>query len=335
MLLVRLRRRRLRSDVVVAGSRPIAHRWPPIVYFSTSVALLALMVTGVAIASRAVAREDHYGLLVVRGTTFSNSAIFNVCVNGRGIKKVAPGMWGDWSPTSRRLVVERVTRTGRTLTSALFLVSETGRAARRLSSSQLAEYWPAWSWDGRRVILTRESQPNRGYLFYTAGRLWSIDYRTRLGRPLSHGLPPGSVAFLPAARPDGRVAFSVIAPPIQHRASKPGADIYLLDQDGAIRPLLTDRASESVGPAAWSPDGRKLAFFRRGQGIFVLDVRTMQVVRLTNEPGDSFPGWSPDGRRIAFTRGADVYVMRSSGADVELVIRNALTTGRWWERSGC
>jgi Tol biopolymer transport system component len=242
-------------------------------------------------------------------------------------------MYGDWSPDGRSLVVQRVVRAGRPLRTALFVVSSNGRELRRLTSSPLAEYLPTWTAGGR-IVFTREARANRGYLFYTAGGLQSVAARGGSERRLANSLPPGSVAFLPAGGPGGQIVFSVIHQPIRHEASKPGADLYLLDRSGKVRPLVTDKASDSVGPAAWSPDGQRIAFFRRGRGIFVLDPRTKRVTQLTNVPTDAFPGWSPSGERIAFTRGNSVYTMGAGGTDLRLVVRDAFASGSW-ARGGC
>jgi dipeptidyl aminopeptidase/acylaminoacyl peptidase len=276
---------------------------------------------------------EHGRLLIVRGDGFLKSTLFSVCVDTGKLTRLTPGMYGDWSPDGRTLVVGRVVHAGRPLRTALFLVSSAGRELRRLTTSPLAAYWPTWTVDAR-IVFTREERPNSGYLFYTAGGLWSIAASGGPEQRLANSLPPGSVAFLPAGGPRGQIVFSVIHPPIRHEASKPGADLYLLDRSGKVWPLVTDEASDSVGPAAWSADGQRIAFFRRGRGIFVLDLRTKQVTQLTNGSTDAFPGWSPSGERIAFTRESNVYTMSADGTDVRLVVREAFSSGRW-VRGGC
>jgi len=235
---------RARPVTATRSSRPHATGTAPMV--AALSLFMALSVPGMSWAAPEGGR-----LLLVRGGDFSNSDILALCLQTGKLARIAAGMYGDWSPDGRTLVVQRVVHPGRPLRTALFLVSATGRERPRLTSSSLAAYWPTWTPSGR-IVYTREARPNRGYLFYTAGALWSIG--TGSGPPgrLSTGLPAGSVAFLAAAGPGGQLIFSVIRPPIRHQASKPGADLYMLDRSRNLRPLVTDPASDSVGPAAWS-----------------------------------------------------------------------------------
>ncbi|NTU85812.1 MAG: hypothetical protein HGA45_41860, partial [Chloroflexales bacterium] len=79
------------------------------------------------------------------------------------------------------------------------------------------------------------------------------------------------------------------------------------------------------GRAAWSPDGRSIAFAARTAATRTSDIylltldRPERPVNLTNSPfDDEEPAWSPDSERIAFTRtregNSDVFVMLASGA---------------------
>ena len=59
--------------------------------------------------------------------------------------------------------------------------------------------------------------------------------------------------------------------------------------------------------AAWSPDGKRIAFSsRRGargdQDIYVMSADGTDLVRLTSSPAEEYDAaWSPDGKRIALT----------------------------------
>jgi hypothetical protein len=90
---------------------------------------------------------------------------------------------------------------------------------------------------------------------------------------------------------------------------------------GAATPPQRLAAGYPAAPAAWSPNGRKLAVERPG-GLYVVDVATGTAKLVF--PGTFFvPGdWSPDSRRLAIT----VQSRRIDKEDIRIV--NADGTGR-------
>lgn len=80
--------------------------------------------------------------------------------------------------------------------------------------------------------------------------------------------------------------------------------LYLTNlKAGDSKPLT--RGSESARQAAWSPDGKSIAFARTVKGksqLFVMSLDGGEAWQLTSLPyGASGPMWSPDGKQIAFT----------------------------------
>jgi Tol biopolymer transport system component len=59
---------------------------------------------------------------------------------------------------------------------------------------------------------------------------------------------------------------------------------------------------------AWSPDGRRIAFVRRG-AVLVAGADGSAVRRLTRDASASWPAWSPDGDRVVFTGGRDLFTV--------------------------
>jgi TolB protein len=87
-----------------------------------------------------------------------------------------------------------------------------------------------------------------------------------------------------------------------------GGDIVVVEPDGSGRRTLISGTTE-LGSMAYSPDGRRLAYFSKAQagGTFdltVVDADGANPVTVASEIGQLTgfsPDWSPDGSRIAFS----------------------------------
>ncbi len=123
------------------------------------------------------------------------------------------------------------------------------------------------------------------------------------------------------------VSFGVACPPfydhILFMSYRDGqSDFWVMRADGSNQVNLT--SGQAIGSlAAWSPDGRKIAFVCGDSGqsdVCVMGMDGSGPVNLTNDAAnDDFPDWSPDGTRIAFTTDRDgnseVYVMGVDGSN--------------------
>jgi len=128
--------------------------------------------------------------------------------------------------------------------------------------------------------------------------------------------------YMPAWSPDQRtIAFT------SYRGATAG--LYLRNiYEGTETPVATKGTSYS---AAFSPDGKKLAFSSSmaedgNTDIFVMDLETRKIKRLTfNAATETAPSWSPTGREIAFTTdrlgtgNPQIYVMDAEGSNVRKV----------------
>jgi Tol biopolymer transport system component len=133
---------------------------------------------------------------------------------------------------------------------------------------------------------------------------------------------PSAVAAFPGE--NGKIAFSSGSFGI--RGGR--LDITTVEAaGGALRRLTTTPSSDNLSQgAAWSPDGRRIAFHRFFYAddscrIYVMDADGSDLREIpTNAHCAASPAWSPDGHRIAFQREQssptyyrDIWVMDADG----------------------
>ena len=163
----------------------------------------------------------------------------------------------------------------------------------------------------------------------------------------------------PAWSPDGsQLAVSMDAGPVTETGPWPGPTrfgIAIVDVDSGKATQIVDNEN-AVGQnrfARWSPDGKRLVFYRgraKSDGtiqtaIFVVDVDGSNLRRLT--PWDMLagdPDWSPNGDLIAFSTypsrefepmdPSELYTMRPDGSGIKALTSNGedgprATEPRW------
>lgn len=124
---------------------------------------------------------------------------------------------------------------------------------------------------------------------------------------------------------DGRIVFNSTG--AVHGGA---ADLWIMNGDGSDIARLTQTSGSELEPA-WSPNGKRIAFIRRGD-VFTMKATGGGRLRLTQTVREETqPDWSPDGTRIAFVR-----TLRDGTTELFSIGRRGhhlvrLTTSKWSE----
>lgn len=115
-------------------------------------------------------------------------------------------------------------------------------------------------------------------------------------------------------------------------AYKCGNSICLMRPDGTGKRTLS--ATSPEWDAAWSPDGRRLAFrgyyapYAEGDyAIYVVGANGCHLTKLTGAMNGTNPSWSPSGRQIAFAVGG-INVINANGAGFRRLTSDRARSGR-------
>lgn len=207
---------------------------------------------------------------------------------------------------------------------AIYVVNPDYTGLKRLTDPAAGAYdsSPTWSPNGKKIAFVRLVQtvpmPGDGHeLFVMNANGRGVRRLTRNALYDDH----------PAWSPDGKsIAFT--------REGRTGPDagevnfnIWIMRSSGKGAKQLTRAADDEVG-AAWSPDGKSIAFLAddpNSAGARIVVVRAdgthrrlvARVPLLGTGQDDVYrlqrPSWSPDGRRIAFVGAKGITVIRADG----------------------
>jgi Tol biopolymer transport system component len=222
-------------------------------------------------------------------------------------------LWAPrFSPSGRLLAVISDESDGRSL---LGLMSSDGSDLRTADPNAVLSAL-SWSPRGNRIAFVRRSADGTSRTL-AVGFLDGREHR-ELVTPASDpdwGVR-GILTFESQESSSQRAVISVLRPGGRpRRVTRPGASPFAGDDD-----------------PSWSPDGRWIAFARRGSHIYVVRPSGRGLRRLGPrhpvgaDPYVRSPVWSPDGRQIAFIWDGDIYVMRRDGRRLRRVAKGDAST---------
>jgi TolB protein len=293
-----------------------------------------------------------------------NREIYLINADGTGLTNLTNHPAEDyspaWSPDGRQLAFV----SDRSGTAQIYVMDADGNDIRQLTNLEQNARRPVWSPDGSKIAFATELPFRENNIYWIAsdgteltqvfsgegygGRIsWSADGRQLIfdhhsaegfdlflvnldgsglhtfasdvtaGGP-THGKP--SWEFAPAWSPDGRlIAFN-------SNRLEGRLDVYIANLDGSDLRNLTPHVNYAFGPV-WSPDSRRLAFMSAGEGIYVAEVGSTQLTKLSELSHlgtDADWSWSPDGRYLAFATGSgrnfNIYVVAHDGSEQTALI---------------
>jgi Tol biopolymer transport system component len=239
----------------------------------------------------------------------------------------------------------------------VYVISADGSGERRLTNTPDNENGTGWTQDGKRVLFTVNAKeggarlyavdpdgknlrqlaavpgrtptlsPDGKRLVYTAGTWTETELMVASGEGSDGKRIPltSPIAWNNHWSPDSKqLAFTGRGDPPK------GLAIIVVNADGSGERRVTRLAPED-GRAqcpAWSPDGRRIAFFASsGEGdsatshIWIVDASTGEGAKLAPHARaylDETPSWFPDGKRLALqsnrTGRMEIWVMNSDGS---------------------
>ena len=249
---------------------------------------------------------------------FAQGSVYTVDQHGLGRRRLTEGSTGDWAPDGTKLVVTRG------YPASIVIVNAAGRDLARYQPPLESAGFPRWSPDGTKILFTgcclSGQRAELVVLDVASGETrfldrghsgsWSPDgsmvaYSSEESGSSTPGvyvigangagrrrLDDGYVDDSRAWSPDGRT-IAYLRSPIRDGA------VYTISSDGSSRHRVT---SGSSWTPTFSPDGRQIAFDRRGVGPVVMNADGTGERRIPSESTSlESLNWQPAAAELALS----------------------------------
>lgn len=219
-----------------------------------------------------------------------------------------------WSPDSTRIAAT-INAVVNSWTSKIMIIDVMSRKTTLVFETGNGNlHTQTWSPDGNKIVFSSELGGD-----WQEG-LWTVDIST------SEEPQFLEVGYNAAWEPNGeRIALLSQSSTGNSRIQ----EVKLYDVNTGLNEVFFSDGDKysTAGNLSWSPEGSKLAFYfgKKDYGnalvfdridIYILDLVTRQILRLTNDGINYSPSWSSNGRMIA-------YIHESENGESEILISNA------------